>query len=116
MVSPLQISQARTLLSFGTNFSANFGEVVPHWRLSPETCRQRRPVRLRRESKRYLGGSLESEKSLVPLIGSAAVSMGMKRSLASAGRHQNHDRTCVWRELHADHMSLVGRFPFHHRS
>jgi hypothetical protein len=104
MVSPLQISQAPTLLRFGTSFSATLGEVVLHWRLSPETCRQRQPVRLRRESKRYSGGSLESEKSLIPLIGSAAVSMGMKRGLASAERHQNHDRTCAWRELHADHM------------
>ena len=69
MVSPLQISQAPTLLRFGTNFSATLGEVVPHWRLSPETCRQRQPVRLRRGSKRYSGGSLESEKSLIPLIG-----------------------------------------------
>src|SRR5665213_360792 len=116
MVSPLQISQAPTLLRFGTSFSATLGEVVPHWRLSPETCRQGRPVRPQRESKRYSGGSLESEKSLIPLIGSAAVSMGMKRGLASAERHQDHDRTCAWRELHANHMSLAGRFPFHHRS
>src|SRR5665213_3428101 len=104
MVSPLQISQAPTFPRFRTNFSANLGEVVPHWRLSPETCRQRQPVRLQRESRPSSDGSLDSEESLIPLIVSSAVSMGMKRGLASAERHQNHDHTCVWRALHADHM------------
>jgi hypothetical protein len=62
MVSPLQISQAPTLLRFGTSFSATLGEVVLHWRLSPETCRQRRPVRPQRESRPSSDGSLDSEE------------------------------------------------------
>ena len=94
MVSSLQISQTPALLRFGTSFNANLGEVVLHWRLSPETCRQRRPVRLRPGSRRFSAGSLESEKCPIPLIGSAAVSIGMKRGLPLAERHKNHDRSC----------------------
>jgi hypothetical protein len=94
MVSPLQISQVPTLLRFVTSFNANLGEVVLHWRLSPETCRQKWPVRLRRGSRRCSAGSLESEESLIPLIGSAAVSIGMGRGFPLAERHKHHDCTC----------------------
>jgi len=86
------------------------------WRVTLETYRQRRLLRLRRDSKRYSSGSFESEKSLIPLIGSASVSIGMKRGLASAESHENHIRTCAWGKLRADHMSMAGRSPLHHRS
>jgi len=61
-VSSPDSRSSTTLLRFGISFSANLGEVVLHWRLSPETYRQGRPVRPQRESRPSSDGSLDSEE------------------------------------------------------